>query len=81
MPSDTCTLSVAPHLSRRACPSLLNHRYHANNAKILAKTTLEGEVVWIKDGPFGQDMACGPDMCPANSCKCPAGQAPYIPTW
>ena len=56
--------------------------YHANNAQKLAKTTLDGDLVWMTSGPFGQNMTCGPDMCPANSCKCPGGAtAPYIPTW
>ena len=59
--------------------------YHANNAKKLAKTTLDGDLVWIVDGPFGQDMTCGPEMCPSDSCHCtgtaPNLQAPYIPTW
>jgi len=55
--------------------------YHANNAQKLAKTTLEGKTVWIKEGPFGQNMTCGPDTCPNNSCKCKNGEAPYIPTW
>ena len=55
--------------------------YHANNAQKLAKTTLNGSVVWLKDGLFGQNETCGPDMCPNNSCSCKNGQAPYIPTW
>jgi len=42
---------------------------------------MDGEIVWIKEGTFGQDMACPASMCPSNSCKCPGGQAPYIPTW
>jgi len=60
--------------------------YHANNAQRLAKTTLEGKEIWVRDGPFGQDMTCGDDMCPNNSCRCTEGPngalaAPYIPTW
>jgi len=61
--------------------------YHANNAKKLAKTTLEGKEIWVRDGPFGQDMTCTNETCPNNSCHCtPTGpnnemQAPYIPTW
>lgn len=55
--------------------------YHANNAERLAKTTLDGDIVWIKDGFFGQNETCGPDMCPNNSCNCKDGKAPYIPTW
>ncbi len=55
--------------------------YHANNAQKLAKTDLDGNTVWMQDGPFGQNMTCGPDMCPNGSCRCSGGQAPYIPTW
>lgn len=56
--------------------------YHANNAAKLAKTRLDGSLVWIKEGPFGQDMSCPATMCPAKSCNCPGGNtAPYIPTW
>jgi hypothetical protein len=55
--------------------------YHANNAKKLAKTTMEGEIVWIVNGEFGQNMTCGPDMCPNKACNCAGGKAPYIPTW
>jgi hypothetical protein len=55
--------------------------YHANNAQKLAKTTLDGEIVWIVEGMFGQNETCGPNTCPAGSCKCPGGKAPYIPTW
>jgi hypothetical protein len=55
--------------------------YHANNKQRLAKTTLEGDIIWIKNGFFGQNETCGPDMCPANSCNCAGGKAPYIPTW
>ena len=60
--------------------------YHANNAQKLAKTTLEGKEVWVRNGPFGQDMTCTEDMCPNNSCRCTKAadgsmQAPYIPTW
>ena len=28
---------------------------HANNAGLLTKTTLEGEIVWQREGNFGQD--------------------------
>eukprot|EP00912_Choanoflagellata_sp_UC4_P001059 UC4_evm2s652 len=59
--------------------------YHANNAQKLAKTTLEGEVVWIKNGYFGQDetvIPSGPNAsCPLNSCHPRDGKLPYIPTW
>lgn len=45
------------------------HRYHANNQQKLAKTTLDGKIVWIKDGPFGQNMTCTNKTCPDNSCR------------
>jgi hypothetical protein len=59
--------------------------YHANNAQKLAKTTLEGETVWIKDGKFGQPDDCSDieKTCPNKSCRCSGSppKAPYIPTW
>ena len=55
--------------------------YHANNAQKLAKTTLDGEIVWIVNGPFGQNSTCTNVTCPNNSCACTDGKAPYIPTW
>eukprot|EP00656_Telonema_subtile_P009580 TRINITY_DN14513_c0_g2_i2.p1 TRINITY_DN14513_c0_g2~~TRINITY_DN14513_c0_g2_i2.p1 ORF type:complete len:341 (-),score=59.21 TRINITY_DN14513_c0_g2_i2:236-1258(-) len=55
--------------------------YHANNAQKLAKTTLNGEIVWINQGNFGQNDTCTPDTCPNSSCACTDGKAPYIPTW
>ena len=61
--------------------------YHANNAQMLAKTTLEGEIVWKVDGNFGQNDTCVPDVpagsgsCPNGSCNCANGKLPYIPTW
>ena len=30
--------------------------------------------MWIKNGFFGQDETCGPDMCPNNSCHCKDGK-------
>jgi hypothetical protein len=56
--------------------------YHANNGDKLAKTTIDGEIVWIVEGKFGQPDECTADTCPNNSCRCTAdGKAPYIPTW
>jgi len=55
--------------------------YHANNAQKLAKTTLEGEIIWIRENNFGQNDTCLPSSCPNNSCKCSGGKLPYIPTW
>ena len=61
--------------------------YHANNAQVLAKTTLEGEIVWKVNGNFGQNDTCIPDdppgsgSCPNGSCRCTGGKTPYIPTW
>lgn len=70
-----------PHGLKITTEGNTQYLYHANNKQKLAKTTLDGEIVWIKDGPFGQNMTCGPDMCPSGSCRCSNGQAPYIPTW
>eukprot|EP00658_Telonema_sp_P-2_P036052 TRINITY_DN26136_c0_g1_i4.p1 TRINITY_DN26136_c0_g1~~TRINITY_DN26136_c0_g1_i4.p1 ORF type:complete len:259 (-),score=40.42 TRINITY_DN26136_c0_g1_i4:190-966(-) len=55
--------------------------YHANNAQKLAKTTLDGEIIWIREGNFGQNDTCLPDSCPQQSCSCTDGKLPYIPTW
>ena len=31
--------------------------YHANNAQKLTKTTLDGRILWQRDGGFGQDAS------------------------
>ena len=58
--------------------------YHANNAQKLAKTKMDGTLVWINEGNFGQNDTCTPASCPLNSCHCKPGDGsklPYIPTW
>ena len=78
---DPALCSGTPHGLKITTEGDEQFLYHANNDKRLAKTTLDGEIVWIKNGDFGQNETCGPDMCPAQSCSCAGGKAPYIPTW
>lgn len=73
--------SGTPHGLKITTEGEAQYLYHANNAQKLAKTTLDGEVVWIKEGYFGQDTTCDASTCPNNSCRCRDGKAPYIPTW
>eukprot|EP00040_Diaphanoeca_grandis_P025485 m.141220 g.141220 ORF g.141220 m.141220 type:complete len:439 (+) comp30169_c0_seq1:88-1404(+) len=70
-----------PHGLKITTENNTQYLYHANNAQKLAKTTLDGEIIWIKDGNFGQNDTCTNATCPNNSCRCTDGKAPYIPTW
>ena len=57
MSSDKANLCTGtPHGLKITTEGTQQYLYHANNAQLLAKTTLEGEIVWIKNGPFGQNM-------------------------
>ena len=73
--------SGTPHGLKISTEGDAQFLYHANNAQKLAKTTLDGEIVWIVNGPFGQNSTCTNVTCPNNSCACTDGNAPYIPTW
>lgn len=71
-----------PHGLKITTEGDTQYLYHANNAQKLAKTTMDGKVVWITEGKFGQNDTCVPARdCPLNSCSCGDGKVPYIPTW
>ena len=54
-------MKVTIHLSLRECEQMPLggdvFLYHANNNQKLTKTTLDGTIVWQKEGNFGQDPA------------------------
>ena len=47
--------SGTPHGLTISAEGGKEYLYHANNAGLLTKTTLEGEIVWQRTGNFGQD--------------------------
>jgi hypothetical protein len=58
--------SGTPHGLKIKTEGGVEYLYHANNNQKLTKTTLDGDIIWQKDGFFGQNAA---------------GLAAYRPTW
>jgi|Transcript_12871 hypothetical protein len=49
--------SGTPHGLKIATEAGVEYLYHANNNQKLTKTTLDGTIVWQRNGTFGQDPA------------------------